>query len=176
MAVLGIGVLNIGRPDAVKNRGRAIEIWERLSVESRSHLTLVGELNEADRSHIQGFRNDQRSAVDVVGHTERVAEYLGAADVLVSTSVREGLPGVVLEALAVGVPVVASRLPGTEWVESLLSGIELCELEDDDTSWVAAIRRSVHSNSNDITSAFDASPFTMKRSVESFLKLWQLSQ
>ena len=51
--------------------------------------------------------------VRFLGHRDDVGDLLAAADVLALPSRREGLPGVVLEAMAVGTPVVATDLPGT---------------------------------------------------------------
>ncbi len=61
--------------------------------------SLVGQLSIADR-------------VRLVGSTDDVGSYIAAADVLLLTSDTEGLPGVVLEAAAVGVPSVATRVGG----------------------------------------------------------------
>ena len=47
------------------------------------------------------------------GATHRVQDYLRAADVFVLPSKREGLPVALLEAMACGLPSVASRLPGS---------------------------------------------------------------
>jgi glycosyltransferase involved in cell wall biosynthesis len=47
-----------------------------------------------------------------VGATEAVADYYAAADVVVLPSLSEGFPFVVLEALAMGKPVVATRVNG----------------------------------------------------------------
>jgi len=58
--------------------------------------------------------------------TTAIETFYRAADVVVLPSVREGLPNVVLEAMASAVPVVASRLPGstdtmlTDGVDGLL--------------------------------------------------------
>jgi glycosyltransferase involved in cell wall biosynthesis len=60
---------------------------------------LAGELGVAERLHLLGLRDD----VDTV---------LAAGDVFVQPSLSEGLPLAVLEAMAGGLPVVASRVGG----------------------------------------------------------------
>jgi glycosyltransferase involved in cell wall biosynthesis len=51
-------------------------------------------------------------SVTVLAPTEHVEDLYAAADVFVSPSRAEGMPFAVLEALAVGIPVVASNIPG----------------------------------------------------------------
>jgi teichuronic acid biosynthesis glycosyltransferase TuaC len=63
---------------------------------------LVARLSVADRVHFLGSMPQQRLAIAY-----------NAADVLVLASSREGLPNVVLEALACGTPVVATAVWGT---------------------------------------------------------------
>ena len=50
--------------------------------------------------------------VRVLGYTEDLLPALAAADVLLHPSYREGVPRVVMEAAAMGVPVIASDIPG----------------------------------------------------------------
>lgn len=52
----------------------------------------------------------------MLGHREDVPDLLAAADVFVFPSLYEGLPGALIEALAVGLPVVASDLPSVREV------------------------------------------------------------
>jgi glycosyltransferase involved in cell wall biosynthesis len=64
------------------------------------------------------------ASVRFLGHRDDVGDLLAAADCFVLPSRREGLPGAVLEAMAAGVPVVASDLatvreavtPGEAWL------------------------------------------------------------
>lgn len=67
-----------------------------------SHLkSLANSLGIADRVHWLGYRED---AVDLIA----------GSDLLVLPSFNEGLPGVLIESLAVGVPVVAYKVAGAE--------------------------------------------------------------
>ena len=60
---------------------------------------LAAELNVRGRVHLPGWSRDARRA-------------FAAADVFALPSLREGLPNVLLEAMALGVPAVASRIAG----------------------------------------------------------------
>lgn len=78
-------------------------------------LVLVGPPGAATpliRSELDSMQ--ARSAVVELGERDDVAELLGGADVVVLPSVAEGAAGALLEAMAAGVPVVASRLAGLD--------------------------------------------------------------
>ncbi|HWV47604.1 MAG TPA: glycosyltransferase, partial [Nitrospira sp.] len=119
-------------------------------------------------------RNRGKRTIIVVGESHSVPSYMRAADVLLVTSTREGLPSVVLEALAIGTPVVATRLPGMEWIQSHTVGVELCSLNADDGEWVEAIGRALQIDRRTIATAFTSSPFIMARASASFRHMWQI--
>jgi glycosyltransferase involved in cell wall biosynthesis len=68
---------------------------------------LAAEIQEAAR------RVDLGDRVRFIPPTDQVHEYFQAADVYVLPSAREGLPIALLEAMATGLPSIASRLPGS---------------------------------------------------------------
>ena len=94
----------------------------RQAVDREARLVIVGEASPASqdaircveitRAEVARFGLDRH--VRWAGPMEDVAPALAAADVLVSTSDHEGLSLAMLEALAAGVPVVATHAGGVE--------------------------------------------------------------
>lgn len=84
-------------------------------------LLLVGggPLDEAVRREV--VRLGLTDRVTVVGWRDDARALLGASDVLCLSSRWEGQPTVVLEAMAAGVPVVATACPGT--IETVVDGV-----------------------------------------------------
>lgn len=76
------------------------------------HLLIIGD--GPQRARLERFREQVRieDRVHFLGHRSDVPRLLPHFDVLWLASEYEGLPNVVLEAMAAGVPVVASDIPG----------------------------------------------------------------
>ena len=68
---------------------------------------------------LRGFLHNQitesafTEKIHLLGHVSNVDEWLDAADIFILPSLGEGMPGSVLEAMAKGVPVIATRAGGT---------------------------------------------------------------
>lgn len=170
-------VAHIARDLPTKNRTRAIEIWRQLALETPSVLKLIGGMSEQETAFAQEVAADPRllpagSRIDFVGETDRVPEQLGESDVLLMTSEREGLPGILLESLACGTPVVATPLPGVEWIASLSDGIHTVELSESDAAWVQAVQNSAKRSRDEVAASFATSPFQLDVATNEHLKLW----
>ena len=75
-------------------------------------LVIVGEGD--DRARLEALRAELGlgSAVDLPGWRADVRSHFEAMDLFALSSLREGLPNVLLEAMALGVPCVATRIAG----------------------------------------------------------------
>jgi glycosyltransferase involved in cell wall biosynthesis len=106
-------VLFVGRVEPQKGIGELLDAFERLRARvPRAMLVLVGDC--ARRSDVLARAARWGSSVRVLGPQppESVASWMGACDVLALPSWAEGTPNVVLESLACGRPVVATRVGG----------------------------------------------------------------
>ena len=103
-----------GRVTAQKVPEFLLDTWTAvLGQYPSSQLLLVG---EGEQRAMLKARTRQAGLTDSVvftGRVENVEDYLRAADIFVLPSTTEGMSIALLEAMAVGLPVVASRVSGT---------------------------------------------------------------
>jgi L-malate glycosyltransferase len=110
-------LLYVARLDPIKDHATALRTFERVLPEiPDARLVLVGE--GAQRAEIEQWIGERNLAghVLLLGLRHDVARLLGAADLLLLTSLSEGIPLAILEAMAAGVPVVSTRVGGVEEV------------------------------------------------------------
>lgn len=88
------------------------------------HLMVVGPDEEGLSREIAALTQAISGRVHIAGFTDEPERYMRAADVLCLPSYREGFGAVIIEAAAVGLPAVASRIYGvTDAVEEGVTGI-----------------------------------------------------
>ncbi|MEO1376342.1 MAG: glycosyltransferase [Cyanobacteria bacterium J06635_10] len=122
----GNRLLYVGRLAAVK--GLPILFHSLISLKQQHRdvmLTVVGD--GGDRTYLEQMAADLglSSNVNFVGYKSQaeVREYFAETDVFVLSSFAEGVPVVLMEAMAAGVPVVAPQIAGvSELVENGVSG------------------------------------------------------
>jgi len=116
----------VGRIVRDKGMQELAHAWQHLREDySHVHLLLVGEYEEQDQVPAwveQTFASDPR--VHITGWVSDAAPYYAIMHVLVLPSYREGFPNTPLEAAAMELPVVATRIPGTvDAVEDEVTGL-----------------------------------------------------
>lgn len=119
-----------GRMDPVKNLDTLVEAVALARRRRDVHAVLIGDGPERDRIETKVEQLGLASFVHFVGWSSNVAGWLKASDLLVFPSRTEGCPNVVLEAMAAGCPVVASRIAAHEAISRSAGPIQLCRWDD----------------------------------------------
>jgi len=117
--LLGVGAgafvaATVARLDPVKDLHTMLEgfaIVRRSAPNAR--LVIVGDGPERGSLSERATAADLAGAVEFLGYRSDVREILAAADLYLNTSISEGISLTVLEAMAAGVPVVATAAGGT---------------------------------------------------------------
>jgi glycosyltransferase involved in cell wall biosynthesis len=122
----GKRVLFIGRLDAVKGGPLLIDAFAQARVaHPDAHLTVVGDGPARGALEALAAARGLAGAVTFAGYRsqDEVAALLEEADMLVLPSFAEGVPMVLMEAMASRIPVIASRVAGVpELVEDGVTG------------------------------------------------------
>lgn len=166
---------HLGRAAPEKNRAFLVDVHRaarRLRPETRLLVAGPGGTDDLSCVHPNVGTDPQ---VVLAGEVDEIGPVLAAADVLLLPSLREGLPGVILEALAAGVPVVATDLRCLRDLAALLPGITLLPLSAGADAWAAAATRAAGTDPAErhrLRQALRSSPFTLDHVVEEWRTLW----
>jgi glycosyltransferase involved in cell wall biosynthesis len=126
-------VLNLGNLSPAKNQGLFLRVGARL-LQGRGDVVLALCGDGGERAALETRARDLGIGAQCrfLGQRPDVAPVLAAASVVVQTSDHEGLPNAVMEAMAAGRPVVATRAGGTaELIEDGVDGF-LVDVGDED--------------------------------------------
>lgn len=113
---LGIGdatpvVLAVGRQEVQKGFDVLLRAAPLLWKEVPDALILIAGREGGATEQLRAMAAASDARVRFLGHRTDVADLMVASDVLAFPSNREGFPGTLVEAMALGLPVVASDLP-----------------------------------------------------------------
>jgi glycosyltransferase involved in cell wall biosynthesis len=112
----GALVVGIGRLTRQKDFATLLRAFAALDAPPDARLLLLGDGPERGALERLAQELGIRERVQMPGYVVNPYPALERADVVVSCSRWEGLPGVLVEALALGRPIVATDLPGTRAV------------------------------------------------------------
>ena len=120
-----INLINVGVLRQAKRHYLMLEILSKLPL--NYHLTLVGNGEEEKNLKLLVKELSLEDRVTFEGHKTNPYPYIKEADLFILTSEHEGFPNVLLEANALGLPIVAFACPGgiTEIVQEGINGFSV---------------------------------------------------
>jgi glycosyltransferase involved in cell wall biosynthesis len=110
-------ILQVARLDYLKDHATAVHTMSRVVAKvPRARLVLVGQGPEETTIRTLVEREGLEDKVLFLGLRQDVARLLQAADVFLLTSISEGIPLTLIEAMAAGLPIVCTNVGGTSEV------------------------------------------------------------
>lgn len=100
-------IINVGSLYYIKNQSLLIRAFEKLKF--NKELYLVGDGIDKVQLKNSVHKRGLRSKVRFTGKVKNVNDYLLNSDCFVLTSISEGFPNVLIEAMAVGLPVISTN-------------------------------------------------------------------
>lgn len=117
---------NVGRLIKRKGQYDLVEAWSKANFpQDNVFLVIVGDGPEYEEIQRKITKLGISDSVFLIGHRDNVPELLHSFDVFVFPSHFEGLPGALIEAMAAGLPIIATDIPGNN---ELLSDSETAML------------------------------------------------
>ncbi|MCX7166534.1 MAG: glycosyltransferase family 4 protein [Rhodocyclales bacterium] len=118
-------VLYVGRLSPEKNPRGLLDAWTGVDTQARDGalLVLVGDGPDWDQVHARAKTPSLVGAVYLAGKRTDVMTWYQAADLYVISSYNEGLSNAMIEALASGLPVIATSVSGAEHIVAADAGI-----------------------------------------------------
>jgi glycosyltransferase involved in cell wall biosynthesis len=106
-------LIQVARLDYLKDHATAVRTLERVVAQrSATKLVLVGEGPEREKIETEVHQRRLTEHVRFLGLRTDVSRLVPAADLFLLTSISEGIPLTLIEAMSVGVPVVSSGVGG----------------------------------------------------------------
>lgn len=171
-------ILNVGRMDYQKNHFKLLSIFKEYANNLNVVLLLVGNNDTPIGNALKKKVNEMglNDKVIFCGITSNIRIFYCAADVMLFPSLYEGLPGVLLEALSFGLPVVASKISEHEELIQYLIGLYLVNLNDKNSEWNSAIDSAIALNKihrDKISRCLYNSLFTLDKHICNLMDIYE---
>ena len=166
--------LAVGRLTKEKNYQLMLDAFTLLKDED----ILLVVLGKDYDGFLERHKNDIPSNVHFLGGKNNVSDYLFNADCFIMSSLYEGLPISIIEAMSAGLPIVSTSVGGIpDIVKEGVNGFLSESLEVDD--FVKTIRRFLSMSATDLAKMKEANQneynekYTIERTAEQYLALYR---
>lgn len=180
--VLGVAsgapmLLSVGRRDSVKGHDVAIRALPALAREHPDVALVVAGRSGDATDELAALADELGVALHVrfVGHRDDIGDLMCAADVLLSGSRREGMPGTIIESLALELPIVATDLPQIREVvggNARLIAVDDASAMSDAALDVLQLPEAAQNDAQNGRSRFE-DHFTMSVAVDGLIEHWR---
>ncbi len=164
-------LVNVARMDSMKNHLRQVHIFKLYkSMDPSAKIVFIGRESEQIKRQIKEYAIEHQLTHSIIflGEQSDVLPFLAHANAMLFPSKWEGLPGAVIEAASVGLPVLGSKIPGVEEIAAQLSIVQALSLDESDEVWANQLWDLVNNkhSKNESADQFHNSEFLLQSNVE----------
>lgn len=158
--------VHVGRFASPKNHKRLVEIFEAIAQQvDHAYLLVVGNYQTEHAQTVLPTieKSAYKNRIMLLGVRSDVPEILAGCDALIFPSLWEGMPGVVLEACAAGLPCVVSDLPGCVEIQQHID-VHILKLTDSNETWAKKciqVAQDADTHRESLRQQFAQSPFNL---------------
>jgi len=172
-------IVSVARMVPVKNHQTILDVISKVKdIEPNILFIWVGDGPERQEIELKIKNSGLRPYALLTGFRDDIAEVLSASDIFFLPSLWEGLGSVYLEALASGLPIVASNLGPIKEISHYFPNrcylSEPCDVESHVNNIIKTFHRT-DTPGTDVALLFQESPFRIQCSSEKYRKLFGLS-
>ena len=121
---LAVRIISVGRLTEQKGYHFLLTAINLLKEKRKVELDIIGDGPLRNKLEQQAQSLGLAQKVNLLGYRTDVLELMSGADIFISSSLWEGFPTVILEAMTIGIPVIATDIPGTrELIDNGNTGI-----------------------------------------------------
>ena len=172
----GLKIIMLGRLDPVKNHAFVVELMSLISSAEDISVDIYGSGDVGYTSEISTLiaKKGLQNIIRLRGEADNPMEIIPKYDLMVLPSLREGLPGVALESLCCGIPVIASDLPGCKEIGMFSNYIWTIPVDPSSLNkWVDIISSFDKSYSKEaVRIEMERSPFNYSEHCKKIINLW----
>lgn len=171
-------IINVGSLQPLKNQVRLIGVLRAcLQTVPTLRLRLVGRevLDYGWQVRRAAAEAGIADRVELIGEVDDPLPLIARSNLMIVPSLWEGLPGAALESCALGIPVLASDLPGARELARHFPHLSTLPLSESDSVWADRALRMIRrgpTRATDAESCLARSPFTLARAREAYLAIW----
>lgn len=161
---------HVGRFSFQKNHSFLLDVFKCISeIDHSARLVLVGVGELQDKIRQKASELSLTDKVMFLGRRSDVPKLMSAFDVLLLPSFCEGMPNVVIEAQASGLPCV---IADTITPEADITGlVKYLSLSDDISVWKDAVLNSISENRKDTLNDFSREGYHLNQVIDRFVEL-----
>lgn len=168
----------VGRLSHPKGTDLLLKIWDSfIKVEPEARLILIGRSNGKYQRLVNEYLQTEigRKTIEYVSETNQMMDYYSRASVYISTSRYEGLPLCLIEASALGLPIIGFDITGND--EIVKNGVNGALIKHGDiSSFVKLMQKLVNDNvlkqQYGTASVKEAAKFQMEEIMQKWIQLF----